>query len=213
MRRRTHMNKDYIYSYISYIIAAFCVSIAIKANVGISSFNAMNASIAYISNIKIGTITIAFNTLFLLLYARSTHFKFIPKYIIQFISVMCFGFFINLFTYKVLGSFHVEAYPIRILMIIISTIFGASAIGVIVSYAKITFPIESLCESLSHLTPLSFKQLRYGIDIIAVVTSTSITFLFDIPLFVREGTIISLLLFSYVLNHSKTFVDKIKPAN
>jgi len=206
------MKKEYLYSYICYIISAFCVSLAIKANVGVSSFNSMNAAISDVSSIKIGTITIFFNTFFLLLYAKHTDFKYKIKYTVQFVSVMCFGFFINFFTYNVLGDLYVEDYALRLLMIVISTVLGASAIGVIVSLSRITFPIESLCDALSMSSNYSFRQLRYGIDIFSVTVSLLITSLFHVPLYVREGTIISLVLFSFVLSVSKGKIDKLKPA-
>ena len=80
----------------------------------------------------------------------------------------------------------------------------------IVSYGKITFPIESLCMILSKMTPYSFAHFRYGVDIISIIISLIVSYRFNLPFYVREGTIISLLLFSGAVNFMKNQHEKLK---
>ena len=53
--------KQWIGSGIFYGLSAFGISLTIKAGVGVSSFNALNVTLATMSGIKVGTITTAIN--------------------------------------------------------------------------------------------------------------------------------------------------------
>lgn len=192
-----------IKSYLFYMISAFGISLTIKASVGVSSFNAMNVAIADATDIKVGTITMFFNIAFLLYYMMLTHFKLPKKYVIQGISLYLFGFFINFFTYTLLGSLVIEGYFYQIATIILGTLIGGVSVGMIVRYSTITFPIESVCDVLSEKTRFSFTQLRYAVDVFSIAVSLSVSFAFSLPLYVREGTLISLLIFSYTMGKVK----------
>jgi len=200
--------KPLVYSYIFYSISAFGISLSIKANVGVSSFNSMNLALSNASNIKIGSITMIINSLFLLTYMYMTDFKNKSKYLLQLFSVIFFGFLINLFTYFLLSDFNVDNYVIRILLIVVGTILSGLSVGMIINFGKITFPIESFCLEFAKKRSLSFAKVRYSIDIFSIIVSTIISLSFDLPFYVREGTIISLILFTASMNFSKTHYPK-----
>jgi uncharacterized membrane protein YczE len=195
-------------SYLFYIISSFGISLTIKANVGVSSFNSMNLAISNASNIKVGTVTTVFNILFLIAYMYITKFSYKKKYLIQLISVMMFGVFINFFTYTVMGNFQIENYILRLIMITSGTTIGGFAVGMIVSYNAITFPIENLCLEIAKNTRFTFVKLRYFIDIISVTISIIISITYNLPLYVREGTIISLILLSSAMNFTKNLRER-----
>ncbi|SMP60234.1 Uncharacterized membrane protein YczE [Anoxynatronum buryatiense] len=185
------------------MVSAFGIGITIKAAIGVSSFNAMNIAFANAFDIKVGTITMAINVLFLYIYIYMTRFKLKKKYLLQFFSVVLFGFFINFFTYTILGGWVIERYLVRVIALIVGTLIGGSAVGMIVSLNAITFPIESVCLLLSEKTRYSFTQLRYAVDVFSVAVSLSISFVFVLPLYVREGTLLSLMLFSFTMGEVK----------
>lgn len=197
------ISKSLIISYIFYIIAGFSISLSIKANVGISSFNAMNMALSSLLQVKVGYILAAINLIFLLIYMIMSKFKEKRKYFLQLLSALLFGSVINFFNYNILGSLVVSSYLLRIILILISIICGGLSIGVIVSYGVITFPIESVCMALANRSSLSFAHYRYGIDIISISISLIISLNFDILFYIREGTIISLILFSGMINFTK----------
>jgi uncharacterized membrane protein YczE len=199
------MNLDrFLKSYIFYLISALGISLTIKAQIGVGSFNSMNVAIADASQIKIGTITTVLNLSFLLLYMRLTHFRLIPKYLIQGFSVMIFGVFINFFTYDVLGFLEVSSYLLRILLMVVGTTISGMSVGMIISYNAITFPIESVCKELSDMTSISFMRYRYGVDLLSIAVSLLVSFSFNLPLYVREGTLISFVLLSSTMSIVKS---------
>ncbi|MDW7659938.1 MAG: hypothetical protein SCL54_00790 [Bacillota bacterium] len=199
--------KNLIKSYIFYLISAFGISLTIKAHIGVSSFNSMNVALAEASQIKVGTITTLLNIAFLLIYMRMTHFKLVGKYVLQGFSVLIFGIFINFFTYNLLNFFELSNYGMRILTMIIGTIIGGASVGMIISYNTITFPIESVCNELAERTSNSFMLYRYGIDLFSIAISVLVTLSFDLPFFVREGTIISFILLSFSMSLVRKWRD------
>ena len=195
-------------SYLLYLVSAFGISLGVIANVGVSSYNSMNLAIATASGIKIGTATIIFNSIFLILYMCLTKFYEKPKYVIQAIAVFMFGGLINFFTYKVLGGINDLSYPQSLLLIALGTMIGGSAIGGIIYYNVITFPLESLCVKLSEMSELTFVKIRYMVDVICIVISMSMSLIYVLPFYVREGTLISMVILSYAMNFSKNTFEK-----
>lgn len=200
--------KTLLYSYFFYSISAFGISLSIKANVGVSSFNSMNLAISAISNIKVGTITMIINSLFLLTYMYMTGFSKKSKYTLQLFSLILFGTLINFFTYVVLKDFQINSYLFRIFLIIFGTIISGLSVGMIISYGRITFPIESFCLEIAEKKSISFAKLRYSIDIFSIIISILISLSFALPMYVREGTIISLMIFTASMNLSKNLYRK-----
>lgn len=195
--------KNLIKSYLLYIICAFGISMGVIGNVGVSSYNSMNLSIANSLNIQIGTVTIFLNIALLFLYMFQTKFLYKSKYMIQALAVFMFGLLINFFTYEVLGNIGPLNYIQRLALLSFGTIIGGSAVGGIIFYNKITFPIESVCVEVAKKLSLSFLKIRYGFDIFSVLISIALSMMNNLPLYVREGTIISMILLTASMNFSK----------
>lgn len=196
-------------SYGFYMCSALGISLTIKANVGVSSFNSMNVALSSATDIKIGTITMGINIIFLLMYMLMTKFELKQKYFVQLISLFMFGSFINFFTYIVLEDLVIKAYILRVVTVAIGTFIGGLSVGMIVSYNTITFPIESVCLHLSERSKHTFTKLRYSVDIFSIIVSLSVSYAFELPLYVREGTLISLMIFSFTIGKvKKLYADR-----
>lgn len=202
--------KNFIYSFIFYSLSGFGISLTIRANVGVSSFNSMNVAISNATNIKVGTITLLFNLLFLLGYMTLTQFSKPVKYLLQAVSAICLGLVINFFTYYFFPNVIVSSYAPKLLLFIVGTIIAGFSVGMVINYDTITFPIESFCLVLADKIGSSFAKMRYLVDIISVIISLAISFFFNLPIFVREGTLISLILLSATINHTKEMYYKMR---
>lgn len=197
-----------IKSYIFYIISALGVSLGIVANIGVSSYNSMNLAVATMSDIKVGTITIFFNITFLLIYMILTKFSEKYKYLIQGISVFMFGIFVNYFTYNILSGLSSLGYIQRVLLFSGGTVISGLSIGIIIYYNIITFPLENVCIKISQMTKISFMKLRYLVDIFSLIISVGISMIGELPIYVREGTIISMFILSLSINLAKDYAEK-----
>ena len=195
-------------SYIFYIISALGVSLGIVANIGVSSYNSMNLAVATMSDIKVGTITIFFNIIFLLIYMILTKFSEKYKYLIQGISVFMFGIFVNYFTYNILSGLSSLGYIQRVLLFSGGTVISGLSIGIIIYYNIITFPLENVCIKISQMTKISFMKLRYLVDIFSLIISVGISMVGELPIYVREGTIISMFILSLSINLAKDYAEK-----
>ena len=88
-------------SLMAFILTGLGTSMSIEGAIGISSFNALNYSLSNLFQMKIGTMTIILNLLFLFLYIVLTKGKFIVKYVFKLIAVSSIGIVINFFTYNI----------------------------------------------------------------------------------------------------------------
>lgn len=197
--------KKVLVSYLFFGLSALGISMGIVANIGVSSYNSMNLSIAYLSTVEVGTVSIAVNLVFLSMYIILTKCHYKRKYCIQAVSVLVFGVMINDFTYHLQAIIVNMHYWQRLLLLVAGTSLSAFAIGGIIHYNVITFPVESACLEISALTPFSFMTLRYSIDILSILVSLGLSITCELPIFVREGTILSMLLLSFLINRSKLY--------
>lgn len=190
-------------SFLYYLISAFGISLTLKASIGVSSFNSLNASLADFSQIKIGTITAGINFLFLICCVLLDPQRKLKNYLVMSIALLFFGSTINLFTYFVFPLFTLHAYLLKCLLFILGTIIAGIGTGKVLKYQLLKFPIETFCLFLSERTQRSFKFYRYSIDLVCILIALILTFIFHLTLTVREGTIISFLLLSPVINLAK----------
>jgi uncharacterized membrane protein YczE len=201
--------KKFFISLFFYALSGIGISLTIKADIGVSSFNSLNVALAAVAHSQIGTITFLMNCLFLLLYILLSKPKMYVQYLMIFISVLSLGSIINVITYNLLGSFYLENYILRLLLFIFGTCLAGFATGMIIAIGVLSFPIESLCLRLSELTGYSFRCFRYGIDGCSILISLALSISYQQPLFVREGTLISLLLLSGVISVTKNSYEMV----
>ena len=185
-------------SLMAFILTGLGTSMSIEGAIGISSFNALNYSLSNLFQMKIGTMTIILNLLFLFLYIVLTKGKFIVKYVFQLIAVSSIGIVINFFTYNIFDKMEVGNYFISVIYLVCGVFIGGISVAFILALDTMSFPVEAFCLDMKNI---KFSKVRRLIDIISVSVSLLITLLFSYPLVIREGTVVSLLLFSTVIGY------------
>ena len=188
-------------SLMAFILTGLGTSMSIEGAIGISSFNALNYSLSSLFQMKIGTMTIILNLLFLFLYIVLTNGKFIVKYIFQLIGISSIGIVINFFTYNIFDKIEVGSYFISVMYLICGVFIGGISVALILALDTMSFPVEAFCLEIANMKNIKFSKIRRLIDIISVSVSLLITLLFSYPLVIREGTVVSLLLFSTVIGY------------
>lgn len=186
-----------------YFISAVGISLTIKANVGVSSFNSLNVSIANLSTLQIGTVTTLLNISFLIGCVLLDKERSFPKYLLMLVAVMSFGEVINLVYYHLFSQFTTDSYLLNLILFLLGVVIAGFGTGQVLRLSLLKFPIESFCQLLAEKTSHSFSTYRYGVDVVCVSLSLILSFAFSLPVVVREGTIISLFLLSGVINWSK----------
>ncbi len=204
MKRSTQI----IVSSLFYMFVAVGASLIVKANVGMDCFYAFVKSVSTITSIKVGTLVATVNAVFVVFYIILSKGKNIKVYIIQAVSIIIFGSIVNFLLYNVFNHFDLTYYAEKVIVLVSGVVISGISIGVITVLHIITFSIEATCYQLEKLHKLSFIKARYGIDLLFLITSLLISFIFKTDFFIREGTVISIVLYSFVLNLSKSFTQK-----
>lgn len=195
-------------SLIFYSLTGIGISLGIKANIGVSSFNSLNVALSHVLGLRIGVVTTILNGAFLVSYMALTRFKHPITYVLQAIAVSCFGWMLDFFTYEVFADLYVTSYFQRILLFTIGTVIGGIATGMVLNLKILAFPLESACSALAEKTGWAFSRIRYGVDIFSVLGSLALSLIFGLPLFVREGTLISLFLLSASISLTKRVYER-----
>jgi len=203
-QRRNKMKfKTVSQSLIFYFISALGISMTIKATIGVSSFNSLNTALSGVLSLKIGTITSLINIGFLLVCWGMDTQKDKKQYLLMLFSLISFGEVINFMLYYLFSDITLISYGWRLFFFVLGTIIGGIGTGQVLRLDLLKFPIENFCLLISERTKNSFAFYRYSIDVICVILSLLLSYLFYLPLFIREGTIISLFLLSGSIGWSR----------
>lgn len=200
------------FSLMFYGLTGIGISLTIKAEVGVSSFNSLNMALAQVFQLKVGMVTIIMNGMFLMAYVVLSKFKYPVKYLIQAVAVICLGRVIDFFTYQVFGSFEVQGYLLQLSVFVLGTCVAGLATGMVLNLEVLAFPIESACALLAEKLGILFSHVRYEVDILSVTGSMLLSLGFSLPLFAREGTAISLFLLTAVISLTKKGYEKLAVA-
>ncbi|MGC6768826.1 YczE/YyaS/YitT family protein [Enterococcus sp. LJL51] len=195
--------QNFLLSLVFYMISALGISLTIKADIGVSSFNSFNVAFSTFTSIKVGTVTTLINCLFLVICWLLDRKRTIKSYLVMLVALISFGNVINLFLYHLLAPIMVTSYLSGILLFIAGTIIAGFGTGQVLALGFLKFPIENFCALLSARTDRSFQFYRYLIDCVCILLSLLLSITYHLPIFVREGTLISLFLLSFVISWSK----------
>jgi len=194
---------------IAMTITAMGASLGIKIAIGVGAWDALSQSISMVLGVKVGTFSMILNISCVLVqvFLLKDRFKFNPLAQIG-VSILL-GTVVNFMIYKVSSEIMIDNYFISMSLFILSVVMCALGIAMITAINLISFPLESCCMVLSKKINKNFGSIRQGVDIIAIIISLIITFIFKNSMTVREGTIIAMLIFGPMLD---LFVKLISPS-
>ena len=202
------MSTKIIISVIAYIITAIGISLVLKADIGYDSYNAFGATLSNLTGLKIGTVLMLMNYTFVVIYILTTKGKLLTTYLIQIVALAFHGSLINLIYYSILDPVVISSYPLQLITFIIGIGTCGLAVGVITVLKIITFPVEATCKQVEELGHISFVKARYSLDFFFILMALLLPIVFKSDSFIREGTVIGMLSFSFFANISKSYVEK-----
>ena len=180
---------------------SFGITLTMKANIGVDAWDALSQSGSAITKIPIGTVGMCLNfiCIFIQFIILRNNFKF--KHVLQIVLSILLGFSVNFFYYHLLGNLNVNSYIFRILLLITGNIINAFVVAQIMLLDIVTFPLEGACKAFADKVGISFPKLRQVVDIISIIIVVLLSLVFKIDLYVREGTIIGMLIFSPMMGY------------
>lgn len=176
-------------------LTGFGAALTIKMSVGNGAWDALAKSISNISGVKVGTMGMILNSSCVLVQILIERKNFNLNKLLQVPASIANGYIINFFYYKVLGNVIIDNYLMRLAIFIMGMIVLSFAVSGIMITDVIVFPLESLCNVISDKTGKLFHKIRQNVDIVSIVVTFLLIFLTKTEYTLREGTIISMLIF------------------
>lgn len=187
--------KFIIISILALVVLAFGVSMMVKPEVGLGPWDALTATISELTGLMFGTASIISNIVMILLQLLILRRSFKLSYWTQVPIIFGFGYIINFFLYQVL-KFNLTKYWLRMLLFALGNIVVAFAISVLVTIDIVAMPPEMFSSAVSKVFKFKFSNVRLGIDIASVIICLLSTLLLSTSLQIREGMIVSILVFN-----------------
>lgn len=181
------------------IIVACSCALTLKAAIGVGAWDALAQTGSEVTGIEVGTIGMICNFLCILVQILVLKKKFRPIQLLQIPVSILLGVIINFMLYEVYSGFTIDAYWMKIVVLIIAYIVSAFAVGMVMVLDIVTFALEGACMAVSKVTGKKFHVLRQGVDVASIIIVLIVAFVGDVPLAVREGTVIGMFLFGPIM--------------
>lgn len=174
-------------------------SLTLKAEIGVGAWDALAQSGSMITGIKVGSVGMILNLLCVGIELVILRKNFRVKHVLQIGLSILLGYTINFFYYDLLGNMELSSYIARVFVLILGYCINAIVVAILMQIDVVTFALEGACMAICNKANRSFPKFRQGVDIACIVLVLSFSFLFKIPLSVREGTVIGMLVFSPIM--------------
>lgn len=175
-------------------LIAFGVALSTKSGLGVSSSAAIPYVLCRVTPLTMGQWTTVINLLMVVIQIVLLRRDYKPIQLLQIIIVFTFGNFTDL-TIGMVSGLTVDAYPLRLLLCIVSCMIMGLGLFLEVKANLITMSSEGAINAVVKIFHTDFGKTKMGLDctLVAIGCVLSLIFLHSIQ-GVREGTIISALL-------------------
>lgn len=173
----------------------FGAALSLKAAVGVGAWDAFSQVLSSIFNMKVGTMGMILNCSCILGQLIILKKEFRPIQLLQVVVSVVLGSVVNFFLYDMF-TFTIPSYFLQVALVVFAYVLVSIFVGAIMVLDIVTFPLEGLCAALVKVIPIEFAKLRQAVDVICIIVGVLLSLLFNVPLAVREGTIIGMLMFA-----------------
>lgn len=191
------------------ILISIIVAILVRVDTGLGPWDAMALTFSFLTGIKVGTVGMIFNFLCVFGQIALLGKKYRKINLLQIPISILLGNTINFFLYNVFSNLSFESYIIRIALTIIIIILLSFMIGGIVALGLPTFSLEGFCLAIYKKIGIPFSKIRQRVDFFCVGTIIAFTLIFRVKWTLREGTLMSMLLFGPLLGIFTPWLEKV----
>lgn len=191
--------KKWIVSLIGVIGMAIMIAFQMSLDIGLSPWDGLSLTVARLFNIKVGDMTLYLGLVAVLVQLLLLGRKFKWTHMFQLAVAIFMGQVINIFYYYLFSSLKINSYFVGLLLFILSVIVFAFFVSLVQVADTINLPLEGMSQVLAAKFHVKYSQLRFGIDVISLLLIVILVSVYSLPNTIREGTIISGLLFGPAL--------------
>ena len=177
------------------VVVACSSALTLKAAIGVGAWDALAQTGSLVTGIEVGTIGMFCNFLCIFVQVAILRRKFKPIQLLQIPVCILLGLIVNFMLYEVYSNFTINTYWMNVGLLILGYIVSAFAVGMVMVLDIVTFALEGACMAVSGVIGKKFHVLRQGVDVVSILLVIIIVIITDVPLAVREGTIIGMFLF------------------
>lgn len=190
------------------ILVSFACALTLKAAIGVGAWDALALTGSSITGIQVGTVGMILNFICIFIEFIVLRKNFKIKHALQIVLCFIIGYAVNFFYYNILGGIYLSQYFVRVLFLISGYIIFAFTVAVIMLLDVVTFALEGACMAISNKVGVKFHVFRQGVDVVCIVIGIILAFVFNVPLAIREGTIIGMIIFGPIMG---IFMKLLKP--
>ena len=182
------------------------VAFAMKAAIGVMPVDAAIATIADVIGMKVGYFSMLFHGSFFVGQLLIEKKNFRKTEFLQILYVTLGGTVLNFFYYTVLKNVTFTAYPVRLIVSILSFAMIAFGCMMVLETRLMRTPMEGFLQMMADKMGTTLGKLRQKVDIGLVVLSVALTLIFGLEWQLREGTIIAMVIFGPMMDLWKKYV-------
>ncbi len=200
--------KRYIALVILVSLAGCGAALSLKAAIGVSAWDALTQTFSDLIHIKVGTMGMILNCSCIVGQIIILKKDFKPIQLLQAVVSIILGSVINFMLYDVY-TFELTAYWQNIALLILAYILMSMLVGAVMTLNIVTFALEGLCMALERITPFEFAKIRQAVDVISIILCFILSFALKLPLAVREGTVIGMIMFAPLMGQFMKIESKL----
>lgn len=186
--------------FIGLFIMTIGIAISVKSNLGVSPVSSIPYTMTCVWGIEMGKATILYHTILVLLQIVILRKDFKAGSLLQVAVGIVFGYFTTFCNYCVSYLPSTDNLAIRVLMMLISTVFIAFGIFLYLPADVMPLAGEGIMKAISDMAHIEFSRVKIAFDVSMVVISTVVCLVMIHGLgSVGVGTIIAALLVGTVL--------------
>lgn len=187
--------KQMLYFAVGLLGIGFFAALQMKLTIGIGPWDGMGRSISYVTNLRVGDVSTILSASCVFLNLLLLRKDFNLTHVLTLVVGILLGQIINFFFYTVFSNLVIQSYLLKLIIFVVSVVIMAVAVSIVQTSKFISLPLESFCQEFADRNGKTFAFMRQAADVFSVVTILLITLFFKVPLTLREGTIISMLIF------------------
>ena len=200
------MKKKILHTVFGIILIYGSVAFAIKAGLGVMPVDAAINTVAYVLNVKVGTISILFHGSFFLGQILIEKKNFRKTELLQILYITLGGTVLNFFLYTLLKNVAFSLYPVRLMVTVAAFLVSAFGVTIVLETHLMRTPMEGCIQLIADRIGTPMGKLRQKIDIVLLLLSVALTLIFGTEWTLREGTVIAALMFGPAIDFWKNKV-------
>lgn len=175
-------------------------SCSIKAAIGVTPVDATMASLAAVSGMKMGGLSILFQSCFFLGQIILERKNFRKTELLQIVYILLGGYLFNFFLYTLLRDVVFHSYLTRLTACILAYTVCSLGCILVIDSKLMRIPVEGLAQVIADKKGLSLGRVKQIFDFLLIIFCVSITLIFRADWTLREGTIIAALIFGPLMD-------------